>query len=173
MFPLLLPLGVVCVPSPRSLPRLAAAVPLLAVPLVGRGPIPARGFGFWCRLRFWRLGVAVAALSFLLFWGVLGVGLFCWFSAFCVFFFSFFSCFVLFFFVALSHVWCWFPRFLPVSLGYVRGSFVRVVARVRLVRAVRVACARFAWLAAVRARRRRLPALRFLALWAPWVFLVC
>ena len=101
-----------------------------------------------------------------------GRGLSCWFSAFCVCFFFVFSCFVLFFFVALSHVWCWFPRFLPVSLGGCRGSCVRVVARFRLVRAGGFACPRVRGAFPLGSCRRCLPSVRFLALRASWVFVV-
>lgn len=96
----------------------------------------------------------------------------CWFSAFCVCFFFVFSCFVLFFFVALSHVWCWFPRFLPVSLRGCGGSVFRLVGCVRLVRAGGVACPRVRGAFPLGSGRCCLPSVRFLALWSPWVFVV-
>lgn len=76
------------------------------------------------------------------------------------------------FFVSLSR-----GRFLlfgscPVPLGCCRGSCVRVVARVRLVRAGGVACPRVAWPSPVGARRRRLSPVRLLAVWAARVLLV-
>ena len=80
--------------------------------------------------------------------------------------------FVPFFFVALFR-----GRFLlfgscPVPLGGCRGSCVRVVSRVRLVRAGGLACPGVARASPVGARRRRLPPFRRLAVWPSRLLLV-
>ena len=79
---------------------------------------------------------------------------------------------VLGFFVSLFRGRCFLFGWCPVPLGCVRGSCVRVVARFRLVRACRVACPRGAWGVARLPRGCRVPAVRLLAVWPPWLFLV-
>lgn len=80
---------------------------------------------------------------------------------------------VLGFFVSLSRGRLFLFGFCPVPLGSVRGSCVRVVLRVRLVRAGGVPCPRFGGDLPRRARCRGLPSVRLLAVWAPGVLLVC
>lgn len=80
---------------------------------------------------------------------------------------------VLGFFVSLSRGRLFLFGFCPVPLGCVRGSCVRVVPRVRLVRAGGAPCARGAWGLSLLPRGCRVSAVRLLAVWAPGVFLVC
>lgn len=165
-------LGVVCPLRGRAVSRLPSPCASVGVPRRWSGPCPPARCGVGCRLRWFRLGGAFGVRWRSSSVGGLGLFLSCWFSACCVCFFSLFSCFVLFFFVALSCVWCWCPRFLPVSFRVVGGSVFRLVGCVRLVRFLRVPCSRVAWAAPVGARRGGLPPFRFLAVWAARVLLV-
>lgn len=165
-------LGVVCPLRGRAVSRLPSPLASVGVPRRWSGPCPPARCGVGCRLRWFRLGGAFGVRGFSSSVGGLWLCLSCWFSACCVCFFSLFSCFVLLFFVVLSHVWCWFPRFLPVPLGGCRGSVFRLVGCLRLVRFLRVPCPRVAWAAPVGARRGGLPSVRFLALRSSWLLLV-
>lgn len=80
---------------------------------------------------------------------------------------------VLGFFVSLFRGRLFLFGFCPVPLGRVRGSCVRVVPRVRMVRAGGAPCARGAWGVARLPRGCRVSAVRLLAVWAPGVLLVC
>lgn len=156
---------------PLSARRRRAVLRLRARFLYGRaGNFKYRGCAGWLvRGRSW--ASFVLALSVFSCGGFLFLS--CWFSAFCVCFFFVFFCFVLFFFVALSHVWCWFPRFLPVSLRGCGGSVFRLVGCVRLVRFLRVPCPRVGRDLPRGSRCRGLPSVCLLAVWAPGVLLVC
>lgn len=80
---------------------------------------------------------------------------------------------VLGFFVSLFRGRLFLFGFCPVPLGRVRGSCVRVVPRVRLVRAGGVACPSVGRHLPRGSRRRGLPSVRLLALRPPGVFVVC
>ena len=158
------PLGGWCLPSARPSSRLAAALPSWACRLGGAGPLPPRAFGAGCRLR--RVFRLLSAFS--LVFRVLRVLLFCGWG-------GFFWCWggfvgggavlgVLFFCVSSSRGWFLVFGWCPVPLGGCRGSCVRVVSRVRLVRAGGLACARGRWRCALGARGGRVSALRLLAL---------
>lgn len=166
------PLGGWCVPSARPSSRLAAALPSWACRLGGAGPLPPRAFGAGCRLR--RVFRLLSAFS--LVFRVLCVLLFCgwggFFRCWGGFFWGWAVLGVLLFCVSSSRGlfllfgWC------PVPLGGCRGSCVRVVSRVRLVRAGGLACARGRWRCALGARGGRLPSVRILALRTSGLFLV-
>ena len=79
---------------------------------------------------------------------------------------------VLGFFVSLFRGRCVLFGWCPVPFGRVRGSCVRVVSRVRLVRAGGVACPGVAWLVPLGSGRGGLSAVRFLALRPSWLLLV-
>lgn len=165
-------LGVVCPLRGRAVSRLPSPLASVGVPRRWSGSCPPARCGVGCRLRWFRLGGAFGVRGLSLSVGGLRLCLSCWFSACCVCFFSLFSCFVLFFFVALSHVWCWFPRFLPVPLGGCRGSVFRLVGCVQLVRLLRVSGARRSWASPFGARGGCLPSVRFLALRSSGLLLV-
>lgn len=138
MWFLFLPLGVVCLPSARSLPRLSSAVPLLGVLLVGRGPLPARACGGCCRLRFrcsgfgpwvpWSAAARSVCCRF-----------FCWFSVCCACFFlwvgaAFFGAGAAFLGVGVCWVGCLFSYLCLVvgSCSSVPAPFPSAAAVVRV-----------------------------------------
>lgn len=140
-------------------------------------------FMSWGSINFKYRGCAGRVLSglafslFLLFFCRFALLLFCGWSG---FFCGWGGCFrgwvvsgVLVFFVSLSRGRLFLFGFCPVPLGRVRGLCVRVVPRVRLVRAGGVACPRVGRHLPRGSRCRGLPPVRLLAVWAPGVLLVC
>lgn len=107
-------------------------------------------------------------------------------AAFCVVFFLLCGVFFVFFLAScflFSYLCCWFSvrclgflgfffGWCPVPLGCVRGPCVRVVSRVRLVRAGGLACPGVGGCFSRGSCGRCLPALRFLAVRPFWVLLV-
>jgi hypothetical protein len=90
---------------------------------------------------------------------------------------------VCFFFSPFCRACCFFSYLCPwfsglsrvgfsLPLGLLRGVGFRLLCRVLLVRSLRPACAARALLSLLGAGRRGVSALRLVAVWSPWVFVV-
>ena len=120
----------------------------------------------------WVPGLRLLGCGFALFWGRLFCGCGGFFCAWGGFFGGWVVRVGVVFFVSLFRGWLWLFRSLPVPLGCVRGSLLRVVARLRLVRACRVACPRVGRAPSCWAGGCGLPPFRLLALRPSWLLVV-